>query len=47
MDSAELKGLRVMVVDDSKTIRRTAETLLAKEGCTVLTAVDGFEALAM
>ena len=36
-----------MVVDDSKTIRRTAETLLAKEGCTVLTAVDGFEALAM
>ena len=47
MDSAELTGLRVMVVDDSKTIRRTAETLLAKEGCTVLTAVDGFEALAM
>ena len=47
MDSAELKGLRVMVVDDSKTIRRTAETLLAKEGCTVLTAVDGFEALSM
>ncbi|MEO5811813.1 MAG: twitching motility response regulator PilG [Rhodanobacter sp.] len=35
-----------MVVDDSKTIRRTAETLLKKEGCEVLTAVDGFEALA-
>lgn len=42
-----LAGLRVMVIDDSKTIRRTAETLLKKEGCDVLTAVDGFEALAM
>src|SRR3546814_6159002 len=39
-------GLKVMVIDDSKTIRRTAETLLKKEGCEVLTAVDGFEALA-
>ncbi len=38
-------GLRVMVVDDSKTIRRTAETLLEKEGCEVITAGDGFEAL--
>lgn len=47
MDNAQLKGLRVMVVDDSKTIRRTAETLLVKEGCSVQTAVDGFEALAM
>ncbi|HET7358992.1 MAG TPA: twitching motility response regulator PilG [Rhodanobacteraceae bacterium] len=35
-----------MVIDDSKTIRRTAETLLKKAGCDVLTAVDGFEALA-
>jgi len=41
-----LSGLKVMVIDDSKTIRRTAETLLKKEGCDVLTAVDGFEALA-
>jgi twitching motility two-component system response regulator PilG len=40
-----LKGLKVLVIDDSKTIRRTAETLLAKEGCEVVTAVDGFEAL--
>ena len=47
MENAQLNGLRVMVVDDSKTIRRTAETLLAKEGCLVQTAVDGFEALAM
>lgn len=34
-----------MVIDDSKTIRRTAESLLTKEGCDVITAVDGFEAL--
>ncbi|MGH8216178.1 MAG: twitching motility response regulator PilG [Rhodanobacteraceae bacterium] len=34
-----------MVIDDSKTIRRTAETLLKKEGAEVLTATDGFEAL--
>ncbi|MEJ2515387.1 MAG: twitching motility response regulator PilG [Gammaproteobacteria bacterium] len=40
-----LKGLKVLVVDDSKTIRRTAETLLSKEGCEVFTAVDGFDAL--
>lgn len=39
-------GLKVMVIDDSKTIRRTAETLLQKVGCTVFTAVDGFDALA-
>lgn len=39
-------GLKVMVIDDSKTIRRTAETLLKKAGCEVFTATDGFEALA-
>jgi twitching motility two-component system response regulator PilG len=41
-----LEGLRVMVIDDSKTIRRTAETLLRREGADVTTATDGFEALA-
>jgi twitching motility two-component system response regulator PilG len=41
-----LSGLKILVVDDSKTIRRTAETLLAKQGCQVFTAVDGFDALA-
>jgi twitching motility two-component system response regulator PilG len=47
-DSAQgdLASLKVMVIDDSKTIRRTAETLLKKEGCDVITATDGFEALA-
>jgi twitching motility two-component system response regulator PilG len=40
-----LNGLKILVVDDSKTIRRTAETLLSKEGCHVLTAIAGFGAL--
>ena len=45
-DSTSFSGLKVLVIDDSKTIRRTAENLLKKEGCEVVTAVDGFEALA-
>ncbi len=40
------EGIKVMIIDDSKTIRRTAETLLSKAGCEVITAVDGFDALA-
>lgn len=44
--AGSLSGLRVMVIDDSKTIRRTAETLLKREGAEVVTATDGFEALA-
>ena len=42
----DFQGIKVMVIDDSKTIRRTAETLLSKVGCDVVTAVDGFDALA-
>jgi twitching motility two-component system response regulator PilG len=42
-----LDGMKVMVIDDSKTIRRTAETLLKKAGCEVFTAADGFEALSV
>ncbi len=41
------KVFKVMVIDDSKTIRRTAETLLKKEGFEVILATDGFEALSM
>ena len=44
--TGSLDGLRVMVIDDSKTIRRTAETLLKREGADVVTATDRFEALA-
>ena len=41
----EFTGLKVMVIDDSKTIRRSAESLLQKAGCEVITADNGFEAL--
>ena len=44
-ESRSLSGLKILVIDDSKTIRRTAETLLSKEGCQVFTAIDGFDAL--
>jgi twitching motility two-component system response regulator PilG len=42
----DLSSIKVMVIDDSKTIRRTAATLLEHTGCTVVTAEDGFDALA-
>ena len=42
----ELRGVKVLVIDDSKTIRRSAENLLSKAGCDVITATDGFDALA-
>lgn len=43
---AELAGVRVMVVDDSNTIRRSAEAFLKQAGCEVILAEDGFDALA-
>jgi twitching motility two-component system response regulator PilG len=42
----DLFGVKVLVIDDSKITRRTAESLLVKAGCDVMTASDGFEALA-
>ncbi|MEM6985290.1 MAG: response regulator [Pseudomonadota bacterium] len=39
-------NIKVMVIDDSKTIRRTAESILVDAGAKVVTASDGFEALA-
>ena len=45
MSNEASTATRVMVIDDSQTIRRTAETLLAREGYEVVTAQDGFEAL--
>lgn len=44
--SMNCDGVKVMVIDDSKTIRRSAENLLKGVGCDVETAMDGFEALA-
>lgn len=46
MEQANLSDLKIMVIDDSNTIRRTAEALLKKTGCSVITAEDGFDALA-
>jgi len=38
---------KVMIVDDSNTIRRTTEALLSKAGYEVVTAGDGFEAMSL
>ena len=45
-DATALKGVKVMVIDDSNTIRRSAEIFLLQAGCTVILADDGFDALA-
>lgn len=42
-----LVSIKVMVIDDSNTIRRTAEALLKKAGYDVFTAGDGFEAMSV
>ena len=44
-DIANLKGTKVMVIDDSRTIRRSAEIFLLQVGCVVILAEDGFDAL--
>ncbi len=46
MAEDNFEDMKIMVIDDSKTIRRTAETLLKKAGCEVTVATDGFDALA-
>jgi len=45
-NSNDLSGIKVMVIDDSNTIRRSAEIFLLKTGCEVILAEDGFDALA-
>jgi len=40
-----LKGIKVMVIDDSSTIRKSAEIFLKHSGCEVILAEDGFEAM--
>lgn len=44
-ESTPDEDLCILVVDDSATIRRSAETMLANEGFRVVTAENGFEAL--
>ena len=41
-----LEGMKIMVIDDSSTIRRSAEIFLLQAGCRVVLAEDGFDALA-
>ncbi len=45
-EADDLTGTKVMVIDDSNTIRRSAEIFLVKTGCEVILAEDGFDALA-
>ena len=40
-----LAGIKVMVIDDSNTIRRSAEIFLVQSGCEVILAEDGFDAM--
>ncbi len=44
-EAADLTGIKVMVIDDSNTIRRSAEIFLTQAGCHVILAEDGFDAL--
>ena len=44
-ETANLAGIKVMVIDDSNTIRRSAEIFLVQAGCKVILAEDGFDAL--
>jgi len=48
VDDKDIDGarkLRVLVIDDSATIRRSATSMLASQGCEVFTSENGFEAL--
>ncbi|MEZ5653623.1 MAG: response regulator [Burkholderiaceae bacterium] len=45
-ESLSLAGIKIMVIDDSNTIRRSAEIFLGKAGAQVILAEDGFDALA-
>ena len=45
-DFSDIRGRKVLVIDDSNTIRRSAEIFLNQAGCQVILAQDGFEALA-
>ena len=46
MSEAEAGPIKVLVIDDSNTIRRSAEIFLRQAGFDVILAEDGFDALA-
>lgn len=46
MTEQHITGLTIMVIDDSNTIRRSAEIFLKQSGYQVVLAQDGFDALA-
>ncbi len=46
MTNSRLAGARVMIVDDSNTIRRSAQIFLLHAGCEVILAENGYDALA-
>jgi twitching motility two-component system response regulator PilG len=46
LQAAAAGGIKVLVIDDSNTIRRSAEIFLGQGGHQVLLAEDGFDALA-
>lgn len=41
----DLAGIKVMVIDDSNTIRRSAEIFLSQTKCEIILATDGFDAM--
>lgn len=44
-DGLPLTGVKVVLIDDSNTIRRSGEIFLSQAGCQVVLAEDGFEGL--
>ena len=44
-DEKPLENIRVVLIDDSNTIRRSGEIFLTQAGCKVVLAEDGFDGL--
>ena len=44
-DNLPLSGKKVVLIDDSNTIRRSGEIFLSQAGCRVVLAEDGFDGL--
>lgn len=44
-ETQPLSGVKVLLVDDSNTIRRSGEIFLKQAGCEVVLAEDGFDGL--